>query len=353
MAVLILAATACKKDNAPVTQPQQAGYDLNKGLLGFSIGGELQLATIDTGAHNIIAVVANGTNEQELTATISMASGVSAKLNNTAVTGSLTFDFTQPVTLTLSSPQSSKTLNFTVFVENEIQYFGLIGNITAQKSLNKDYNFYFDQFDGSTWEAINCGPTVSTMAIKWGDSTFTKTPADARAQIDPQGGWWSTGNVQAYLAENGINSATDTLQNIDSLVKTNIDNNRLVIFCLDMFYVPQNSVEYQHTSKFYLTATTGWGHFLLVKGYKQAGSVFYLEIYDPYSQGEHYPGFDSAQLKGQDRYYVDDDIRVAANIWWPYVITVARKGVTITNSVHLQTSGVKRAYRKPPEAMGQ
>ena len=342
---------ACKK-NSPPPQVQQLGNNLEKGLVNFSINGELQAATIDTVANTITIAVPDSLNQHSLTANISLANGISGKLNNSAAGATMTFDFTKPVVLTISASNGQHSLTFTIYVENETQFIGLGGSIVAQKSLNKTYNFYFDQFDGSQYQAINCGPTVTTMAIKWADSTFTKTPAYARSVIRAQGGWWFTGDVQSYLLQNGINNAVDTLKNIDSLVKTNIDHNNLIILCLDMFYVPQNPVAYQHTQKFYEANTVGWGHFLLVKGYKQLSTGFYLEIYDPYSDGEHYPGFDYAQIKGRDRYYADENIKQSAGIWWPYVITLAPKGKQVTNSAKFQLNSVV-AHKPIPAASGK
>jgi hypothetical protein len=355
MLVCLILLSTCKKDSPPsqpVQQVTQKGYDLEQGLVNFSIKGELEGAVIDTIENIVTVVVPDSMNMHGLNATINLAAGVSARLNNTAAGGSFTFDFTQPVNLSLSSPTDQKPLVLKIHIETETEYIGLSGSITSQKSLDKTYDFYFDQFDGSTWASINCGPTVTTMAIKWADSTFTKTPADARALILPQGGWWYTGNVQDYLSINGINSAVDTLKNIDSLVKTNIDHNNLVIFCLDMYSVPRNMIDYQHTQKFYETNAPGWGHFLLVKGYKQLGTDFYLEIYDPYSQGEFYPGFDYGQLKGLDRYYLGDDIKLAAGIWWPYVITVAPKGKQVANAAKFQLNSMA-THRPIPEASGK
>ena len=344
--------SACKKD-APSSQPgQQNNYDLEQGLVNFSINGELQAAMIDTVANTITIAVPDSMNQHSLTTNISLAKGVSGKLNNSTAGTGLTYDFTQPVTLTLSAPNSRRPLTFAITVENETQFIGLSGTIIAQKSLNKTYNFYFDQFDGSKYQAINCGPTVTTMAIKWADSAFAKTPAYARSVVEPRGGWWYTGDVQNYLNENGISNTIDTLENIDSLVKSNIDNNNLVIVCLDMYYVPQNLIAYQHTQKFYVAGTVGWGHFLLVKGYKQLSTGFYLEIYDPYSDGVHYPGFDNAQIKGRDRYYLDDNIRLSAQIWWPYVITLTQKGKKVGNSGNLQLNSIGK-QRPIPEASGK
>ena len=197
--------------------------------------------------------------------------------------------------------------------------------------------------------AINCGPTVSTMALKWADSTFTRTPADARKQIEPLGGWWTTGEVESYLRYYGLSTAEDTLSNLNDLVKTNIDKGNLVVLCLDMYYARYNDISYQHVNKFYPTSTTAWGHFLLVKGYKQVDNSFYLEIYDPYSAGQHYSSV-STDIKGKDRYYFSDDIKLATNKWWPYAIVVAPKGKSPTALNGLKVNSLHKAI---PEASGQ
>jgi len=346
--------STCKKDAPPAQQQQQQpAYDLEKGLVNFSINGELGAAMIDTVGNTITVALPDSINQHSLAVAISLASGVTAKLNNTVAAATISYDFTQPVVLTLSTPTSQKPLSFAIIVENAETYIGLGGTLKFQKSLNKTYNFYFDQFDGSAYQAVNCGPTVTTMAIKWADSTFSNTPAFARTVIRPQGGWWYTGDVQSYLSMNNINSGVDTLRNIDSLIKTNIDNNNLVILCLDMYFVPQNPIQYQHTQKFYQASSPGWGHFFLVKGYMMLSTGFYLDIYDPYSDGEYYPGFDNTQIKGKDRYYLDDNIKLAAGIWWPYVITVARKGSQVTNNVNkLQLNSIT-SHKPIPEASGK
>ncbi len=333
---------SCKKEAQP-GQTQQKVQSLENGLVNFAINGQLMAAVIDTTHNTILVTVPDSVNEQKLTVNFTLAGQVTAAINNTAVSNSFVYDFSKPVNFTVSSADKKRSTTFQVTVQTELQYFGLSGNLVAAKSLNNDYNFYFDQFDGSVYQAINCGPTVSTMAIKWADSTFTHTPAYARSQREPQGGWWTTSDVQGYLHDNGINTITDTLSNIDSLVKTSIDNNDVVIFCLDMYYVPLSAADNLHINKFYLANTAGWGHFLLVKGYKQLQYDFYLEIYDPYSQGETYTTIDDGQLKGKDRYYLDYDISRATQNWWPYAIIASQKGQKVIASTKGRVLSLKKS----------
>ena len=345
----LLQVYSCKKEQQPKVQPPVYQPTLNDGIVSFSINGQLLQSIVDTTTEEINAVVPLTYNKQKLTMNFTLTSQASATINNQPVSSGDIVDLSKPVVLKLTSTDQKRTSSFKVIVQTDLEYFGLVGAITAQKSLNRNYNFYFDEFDNSPFASINCGPAVCTMALKWADSTFNKTTASARTVIKPDGGWWDTGDISAYLSINGISSTTDTLINIDSLVKTSIDNNNPVIFCLDMFYVPYNEIGYQHTSKFYMTSAPAWGHFLLVKGYKQIGNTFYLETYDPYSDGEHYTAI-SNNFRGQDRYYIDADIKIAASKWWAYAIVVGHKGQKFSNSTRLKVNSI---HKPIPVGRGQ
>jgi hypothetical protein len=227
------------------------------------------------------------------------------------------------------------------FTSEELQSYGLGTNLTAAKSLNKSYDYYFDQFDGSQCQSINCGPAVTTMAIKWADSTYTKDPVDARNAIPENGGWWLTTDVPKYLAMNNINSTvvSFTPSNSDDVIKNSIDNNNLVILCVDMYYALYNPVSTQHTNKFYTTNQTGWGHFLLVKGYVEVDGKLYYEIYDPNT--DHTTYSDNSP-KGKNRYYLDSTISLASNNWWPYAIVVSAKGQQNVASSRLATNSLEK-----------
>jgi len=319
-------------------------------LLDFSINGELLVAKIDTMEDVITAVVPDALDKTRLSVNFKLAAQFNAKINNKDVVEGAVVDFSAPVTFTVTSADKKHSKSFQVNVDNTLQYFGVSGNILAERSLNKSYDFYFDQFDGSPSQAVNCGPTVTTMAIKWADSTFTGKPADARVVIPEGGGWWFTNDVQNYLSRNGIKSTIDTLADVAALVKNSIDNNNLVILCLDMYSVPFNGLQFQHVQKFYPTNGPGWGHFLLVKGYKQTTTNFFLEIYDPYSDGQYYSLITNGQIKGKDRYYIGSDIRHATAVWWPYAIVLARKGSNVASLNKLTINGIHKAV---PVASGR
>ena len=69
----------------------------------------------------------------------------------------------------------------------------------------------------------------------------------------------------------------------------------------------------------------------------------------------HYPGFDIGQLKGQDRYYLADDILHATSVWWPYTIIVSRKPTSTIGAAHISTFQLNRMARGKaiPNAAGR
>ncbi len=288
---------------------------------------------IDTQKNVISIIIPHTFSLQSLTINFSLATQVNATVKNTPVGSGTAMDFSKLFYFTVTSTDNKRSTTYLVDVETDLFYFGLTANLISEKSLNKDYNFYYDQFDGNTWQSVDCGPTVATMAIKWADSTFDKLPVDARHMIEPGGGEWSTRNVSDYLNFYGVNMAGDSISNLDSLVKANIDKNQVIIFCLDMYYVSVDLLPYQHLDKFYPSALPGTGHFILVKGYKQMSNGFYLEVYDPWSQhGEYNPSVIPHEPIGEDRYYLDRDIQTATLNWDPTAYIVAPKGQQVIAS---------------------
>jgi hypothetical protein len=176
---------------------------------------------------------------------------------------------------------------------------------------------------------VNCGPTSTTMAAKWSDQTFSKTPSDARAAYRSGGGWWYTGDIDNYLKDNNIQHYFNNLGNSETgtgqVIKSKIDGGNIVILCLDMYYIAAESNNMQRIDRFYYVNATGWGHFIVVKGYKIVDDQIWFEVYDPYSFGVRYT---DGTIKGKNRYYRSRDIFNATSIWWNYTIVIAPKGTT-------------------------
>lgn len=346
---VLLFAGACKKDQ-PATNNITQPTTLVNGLLDFSVENQFFNTGINVNSVNI--VIPYTADISALKVNFKLALNVIATVNNNIVKPGDKVDFTNPVTLTLKTTDNKQTTSYTITVQNQMEYYGLGKHVVFEKSQNKSFDYYIDQFDQSTFESINCGPTVTTMALKWADSTYTLRPTDARNAIRAGGGWWFTSDIEEYLSKFGIKNATLPLNNIDDDIKNIVDNGYIAILCLDMFYVNFNINNQEHTNKFYVTQDAQWGHFLLVKGYKIVDGAFYVEIYDPYSKGQAY-GFPEPpnQIKGKNRYYLASYLKPAIDKWWPYVIAVAPSGkdVVLTGVRTLKVNSLKNI----PAASGQ
>ena len=215
--------------------------------------------------------------------------------------------------------------------------YGLGINLDSEHSNNDSYNWYFDQMNTGTYSSINCGPTSVTMAIKWVNGSFDKTPLDARNTYRSGGGWWYTDDIINYLNRYSVNNKTINIFDIDS-IQRQIDLGNIAILCLDMYYIRSQEKNKWHLDKFYGTSNKGWGHFIVIKGYKVVDEQVFYEAYDPNSWGAQY---NDGTAKGKDRYYRSQDLDSAVINWWNYAIIISKVnlkssngGVDITKITH-------------------
>lgn len=230
------------------------------------------------------------------------------------------------ITLTVTTAKNSYSNSQTITVPGltPVRAYGLGKVLQAEKSNSVDYPWYWDQITSGTYSAVNCGPTVVTMAIKWADQSFTKVPVDARMTYRPGGGWWFTNDIINYLNDHEVNNYTVALTNMN-VVREELDNGNIAILCLDMYYVKASYAQKYHYNKFYATNAPDWGHFIIIKGYKEVDGILYYEAYDPNSWGAKYA---DGELKGKDRYYTSADLNIATNIWWDYTIIVSKNATS-------------------------
>jgi len=212
---------------------------------------------------------------------------------------------------------------------NTLKSYGLgirqIEYVTAEA---RHYDWYMDQYNTGQFSSINCGPTSVTMAMKWADESFDKTPKDARNTYLPTGGWWYTSDIINYLNLYNFNNYTFSVNGSPNLIKQEIDNGKILILCIDASKLAYNSNSYQHTDSFYQNVT---GHFVVVKGYTEINDILYFEIYDPYSMEQEYPSSD--QEKGKNRYWRwDSELSDAISSWWDYAIVVTPKTRGVASS---------------------
>lgn len=322
--LIILFTLSCKKEkDAPSSE---------NNLITFSIFGQVSAPEIDNVGHKISVKVPETANKSSLSCSFTVSKDALVTLNNIPQTsGNAIIDGSKPISMGIMAANGNVS-NWTITIISTLEEFGFTSAITASKSINQSFNWYYDQSLSGQFASINCGPAVATMAIKWSDPSFSKTPEDARNTYRTTGGWWFTNDIVSYFEKYGINSMYTTLPDKYQTIKNYLDKGYIVVLCLDNFYIRYNSNNKQHIDKYYRVNAAGSGHFIIVKGYKQTSSNFYFEVYDPWSYGMTY---DNGQLKGVDRYYNSDDLENATNVWWDYAIIVAPKGKTVTKSAVL------------------
>ncbi len=269
----------------------------------------------------------------DLVADFTLTPGAAAAVSSVVQTSGITknnFAADLDYELTAADKITKKTWHIQAMNNDFTMPWGM-GHFNSQYVTNNTgYEWYIDQSTTGQFNYFNCGPSSVTMAIKWADSTFTKTAEEARNTYESSGGWWYTSDITNYLSDNGITYGMVSLGNTPGqtrdILKKMIDHQEIVILCIDMNPVRSATSTDYRVDKFYPT-TPGWGHFFVVKGYRMVDGKLYFEIYDPNSFGEKYS--DDLSLKGKNRYYRYEDVYAASFNWWNNAIVVAKKGRTL------------------------
>jgi hypothetical protein len=267
----------------------------------------------------------------DLIADFTLSPGCKATIKNVEqISGVSKNDYANVFIYTVSAAGNSSDWRVTAVNNNYTAGLGL-GNFLQQTASNDcSYSWYMDQAYTGPYSNINCGPTCVTMACKWGDSAFSKTPEDARMAYRPGGGDWYADDITFYLRDNDIPNSTivlpATAEGTMQTLKHQVDLHQAVILLLEMNLVRfTTDIHYSHADRFY-TDEPGIGHFIIIKGYKQVDNEMYFEAYDPDSWTATY---DDGSLKGKDRYYRSEDLFEATKNWWPKAFIVAKKGAAV------------------------
>ncbi|MBN2213322.1 MAG: hypothetical protein JW723_03675 [Bacteroidales bacterium] len=265
-----------------------------------------------------------------LVAEYTVSEGALVTVNNEVqISGETSNSYEQPFIYVVRSEDRLTENEWLVIPSNNsiTSSWGLGGFLIQTLSNNRDYTWYIDQAHTGEYSADNCGPTSATMAAKWSDESFIKTPEDARAAYRPEGGWWYTDDIHHYLDDNNIPHIFVSLGNYSAstwdIITSHLDAGNICILCLDMYYICAAEKAEWRVDRFYYTDGKDWGHFIIAKGYKVVDGKNYYEIFDPYSWDKTYSDGD---LKGKDRYYRSGDIYTATYKWWNHAIVVSPKG---------------------------
>lgn len=295
-------------------------------FIEFSVSGQIGDSEISNENGSITSVISSEEDSGNLIAVFVVPKGVTVWVGDIQQVSGLTVnDFSSPLVYTLQAPDGIKEKDYTVTLTEVIlwQEWGLGLNQTASKYNNRDYEWYCDQYGTGTYQFINCGPTSVAMAIRWADPTSKITPMDARNTYRPDGGWWYTTDIVSYLNDNGISNGYYNYDNSTTDLKSKIDAGNIAILCLDMYYIRSEENSKYRIDKFYNTSSTEWGHFIVIKGYREVDGTLFFEAYDPYSINNKYA---DGTFKGRNRYYRSSDLFTATQNWWKYMIVVQPKG---------------------------
>jgi len=326
--LIIFSFVSCQKKDVEHVENSTAAE-----ILSYRIAGHTPQVNISSGSEIINVkfpeTVLTGDN---LVAEFTLSPGAKALVNNVPQSSGITannFDRVLDYRVVSGTGSTEKTWSVKA-TNNDYSYdWGLGHFVKDQKSNNRAYEWYFDQGSTGVYSSVNCGPCATTASIKWADPSFNKLPEYARNFYGINGGWWFTTDINNYLNDNNIPKATISLSNNaegtwEKIIKQ-LDQDRIVILCLDMHFVPSSLNSQYRVNKFYGTSP-GWGHFLVAKGYKEVDKKRYFETYDSFSNGVTNT---DGTLKGKNRFYDYTHIFNATFNWWNYAIIIAPKGSQI------------------------
>jgi hypothetical protein len=314
----------CSRKDQPLSE-----HDTN--ILTYSIQKTPAQVSISSLQHSIdITFPDTVVNAENLVADFTLSPGCKATIKNIEqISGVSKNNYSKVFVYTVSAPGSSSDWKITSTNNNYTANLGL-GNFIQQNASNDcSYSWYMDQAYTGPYSYINCGPTCVTMACKWSDSAFAKTPEDARNAYRPGGGDWYADDITFYLRDNNIPNSTlalpATVEGTMQTLKHQIDVHQILILLLDMNHIRYTSDIHSHADHFYRTDSTD-GHFIIIKGYKQVDNEMFFEAYDP---GSITKAYDDGSLMGKDRYYRSEDLFEATKTWWPKAFIIAKKDATV------------------------
>lgn len=166
-----------------------------------------------------------------------------------------------------------------------------VNNTVAEKHVNRNYEWFVDQNQSGPYSYENCGPSVTSMILKWFSEANNVTAETLRSWIRPNGGWWFTDDIESVMNSYQVPYERKNFNEISQLIES-LNKDRIVLVCLDGYYLSDD-----YTS-------VGSGHFVIIKGYVNQNGVISFETYNPDSR--------------KDYYYPADKVFKACQEWWPY-----------------------------------
>ena len=325
--IAVFAFAACDKDPEPKPSPYEiGGQDTTAASISidqttfnrYAAADEVAVyVTAEGGAKYAVSIPDNAKSWVSLTSFSGSESGfvhLAIAKNETGSARHATVAITYGEGL-------SKTIQISQDAKEKKDYFGqwgLEGDYVASLSNDRPYDWYVDQGSTGACSGVNCGPASTTMAARWFNGSYRANTEKAREEYYNNGGWWYTNDINSFFRAHGIKSSQKSYTTNETL-KNELSKGNVAILCLDMYYITYGDESGKKVNKFYRTASSSWGHFLVVKGYVQTSTKLYWEVYDPYTMGNMAT---DGTPKGLDRYYDASEILRSAGIWWGNMISV-------------------------------
>lgn len=177
------------------------------------------------------------------------------------------------------------------------QKLNIFNTITAEKHIERPYEWFVDQNFSGQHSMTNCGPAVTSMILKWYNPSYNFSAESLREAILPNGEGWTTDTISRILMKYQIPKQVHSFKSVSQIVDE-LNKDHIVLVCLDGYYF----------SEFYDQPNSG--HFVIIKGYTNQNGLIRFETYNPDSR--------------KNAYYFADNIKKAADIWWDYFISIGQ-----------------------------
>jgi len=187
-------------------------------------------------------------------------------------------------------------------------------NLASAQSVDPFGDIYITKEPG---DLSNCGPIAALMLSKFSKRTtlsddLSKNIQYARrsTQKKPTSNrWWRMSDINKFLTQEDISHHFLKSQN-KYTIKNQLDKNDAVVINVNM----NNLSRGKSIGKPYFTFPIpgGWGHFLVIVGYKQIGNKLVYEAHDSFIKG------------GNNRFYDADEIQFALERYNPQILVVQR-----------------------------
>lgn len=217
--------------------------------------------------------------------------------------------------------------------------YAISGNIILNNPVSNDPTgkiFIVKDFG----DISNCGPIAALMSVKYINKNFSTeklmSKIDRAREIvqlrpdDPESEevvalnsdmpesidyrWWKMRDIKKYLTYNDVKYQSVVIEKNQQAIIDALDKKSIVIVNINMNDMPRGD----EVGKSYLTLPIpgGWGHFLVIVGYKDIDGRLAFEAHDSFTK------------KGKNRYFFADDIMSAINRYYREILVI-RKEITL------------------------